>query len=131
MARWLTTLLAVVALVGCDFGGETPERRIATPSEAQGTRAVALLSPCRAAPPRPRPTPTQLVVQAIRECEVKRILIAHDDTMWITYRGGRTVPMKGSTRGLSSGPWSARTPATSSSTSSDGALCRGGVRFTD
>jgi hypothetical protein len=89
MARWLTTLLAVVALVGCDFGGETPERRIATPSEAQGTRAVAL-----AAPPRPRPTPTHLVVQAIRECEVKRILIAHDDTMWITYRGGRTVTMK-------------------------------------
>ena len=21
-------------------------------------------------------------------------VIAHDDTMWITYRGGRTVPMK-------------------------------------
>jgi hypothetical protein len=89
MARWLITPLAVLALAGCDA-----ERQIAAPSRAQGIRAVELLSPCRAAPAGPRLTPTQLVVQAIRACEVKRILIAHDDTMWITYRGGRTVPMK-------------------------------------
>jgi hypothetical protein len=94
MARLVTTLLAVLALSGCDIDGETPQSQIATPGGAQGTRAVELLSPCRAAPARPRSTPTQLVVQAIHACEVKRILIAHDDTMWITYRGGKTVPIK-------------------------------------
>jgi len=94
MARWLTTLLALIALAGCDSAGGTSEREAATPSRAQSTRVIESLSPCRAALARLHPTPTQMVVQAINACEVKRIFIAHDDTMWITYRGGGTVPMK-------------------------------------
>ena len=87
MARLFTTLAAVLALAGCDLGGGTPERHVAASSGATSTAPEPTLTEAR-------PTRTELVVQAIRACEVKRILIAHDDTMWITYRGGRTIPMR-------------------------------------
>jgi hypothetical protein len=87
MARLFTTLAAVLALAGCDLGGGTPERHVSTSNGATSSAPEPTLT-------EPRPKRTELVVQAIRSCEVKRILIAHDDTMWITYRGGRTMPMK-------------------------------------
>ena len=86
MARLLATSVAILVLAGCDLGGGSPERHVATSSRATSTASV----PTPLGPP---PSRTGLVVQAIRACEVKQI--AHDDTMWITYRGGRTVPMKG------------------------------------
>jgi hypothetical protein len=86
LARWLSTLLAVLALAACDLGGSS-EREAVTTSGAPSAAPAPTLT-------EPRPTRTERVVQAIRACEVKSILIARDDTMWITYRGGRTVPMK-------------------------------------
>ena len=87
MARRLIVLVAVLSLAGCDLGGGKPERAVGTSSGATSTAPEPTMT-------QPRRAPTELVVQAIRACEVKRILIAHDDTMWITYRGGRTVPMR-------------------------------------
>jgi hypothetical protein len=87
MARLLTALVAVLALAGCELGGGAPEGQLATASGATSTAPAPTLTDLG-------PTRTELVVQAIRACEVKRILIAHDDTMWITYPGGRTIPMR-------------------------------------
>ena len=87
MPRRLTFLAAVLALAGCDFGGGPPEREAVTAGEATSTAPKPTMTQ---APP----TPTELVVQAIRACEVKRIVFLHDDTTSITYRGGRTVALK-------------------------------------
>jgi hypothetical protein len=106
MAGRFIALIAVLTLAGCDLGRGTPERHVATSSRAKSTAPEPTLT-------EPRPTRTELVVQAIRACEVKRIFIAHDDTMWITYRGGKRVPMRRLNRGLSSGQRSMQTPATS------------------
>ena len=87
MARRLTTVLAVLALAGCDLGGGSPEPEAATTIGTTNIAPAPTLS-------QPHPTGTELVVQAIRSCEVKRIVFLHDNTTSITYRGGITVPMK-------------------------------------
>ena len=87
MAGRLSSLLAALALAGCDLGDGPPERHVATSSEGTTTAPAPTLA-------QPRPSRTELVVQAIRSCEVKRIVFLHDNTTSITYRGGRTVPMK-------------------------------------
>jgi len=84
MAGRLSLLLAALALAGCDLGDGAPERHVATPSGEATTAPATTLT-------RPRPSRTELVVQAIRSCEVKRILFAHGANTWITYRGGNTV----------------------------------------
>ena len=84
MACRFLALLAVLALAGCDLGGGPPERRAATASEATTTAPATTLTP-------PQPSRTELVVQAIRSCEVKRIVFLHDGNTWVTFRGGRRV----------------------------------------
>ena len=79
MAGRLTAVLAVLALAGCDLGDGPPERHVATPSGATTTAPAPTLT-------QPRPSRTELVVQAIRSCEVKRIFFAHGDNTWITAR---------------------------------------------
>jgi hypothetical protein len=74
MAGRFIALIAVLALAGCDLGGGTPERHVATSRGATSSAPEPTLTD-------PRRTPTELVVQAIRGCEVKHIVIAHDDTM--------------------------------------------------
>jgi hypothetical protein len=83
MAGRLTAVLAVLALAGCDLG-DSPERDVATPSGATTTAPAPTLT-------QPRPSRTELVVQAIRSCEVKRIFFAHGANTWITFPGGNTV----------------------------------------
>ena len=84
MVARLTVLLVVLSLAGCDLGDGPPERRVATASRAATSAPAPTLT-------QPRPSRTELVVRAIRTCEVKRILFAHDDNTWITFRGGRTL----------------------------------------
>ena len=84
MAGRLSLLLAALALAGCDLGDGPPERHVATSSEGTTTAPAPTLA-------QPRPTRTELVVQAIRSCEVKRIVFLHSGKIWITYRGGNTV----------------------------------------
>jgi hypothetical protein len=84
MAGRLTLFLAVLALAGCDLGDGPPERQVATANGAMTTAPAPAMT-------QPRPSRTELVVQAIRSCEVKRILFVHGDNTWITFRGGRTV----------------------------------------
>jgi hypothetical protein len=82
MAGRLSLLLAALALAGCDLGDGPPERHVATSSEGTTTAPAPTLA---------RPTRTELVVQAVRSCEVKRIVFLHSGKIWITYRGGNTV----------------------------------------
>jgi hypothetical protein len=84
MAGRLSLLLAALALAGCDLGDGPPERHVATSSEGTTTAPAPTLA-------QPRPSSTELVVQAIRSCEVKRIVFLHSGKIWITYRGGNTV----------------------------------------
>ena len=84
MAGRLTVVLAVLALAGCDLGDGPPERHVATSSGAPTTVPAPTLT-------QPQPSRTELVVQAIRSCEVKRILFAHGNNTWITFRGGATI----------------------------------------
>jgi hypothetical protein len=84
MAGRFTAMLAVLALAGCDLGDGPTERKVATPSGEATTAPSPTLT-------QPRPSRIELVVQAIRSCEVKRIVFAHGDNTWITYRGGNTV----------------------------------------
>jgi hypothetical protein len=84
MAGRFTAMLAVLALAGCDLGDGPPERHVATPSGAATTAPAPT-------PTQSRPSPTELVVQAIRSCEVKRIVFPHSDKIWITFRGGTTI----------------------------------------
>jgi hypothetical protein len=84
MAGRLSLLLAALALAGCDLGDGPPERHVATSSEGTTTAPAPTLA-------QPRPSRTELVVQAIRSCEVKRIVFLHSGKIWITYRGGNTV----------------------------------------
>ena len=86
MTGRLTVLLAVLALAGCDLGDEHPERQVATASGVTTAPAPTLRQP--------RPSRTELVVQAIRSCEVKRIVFLHGDEIWITFRGGTTIHTK-------------------------------------
>ena len=83
MAGRLSLLLAALALAGCDLG-DSPERDVATPSGATTTGPSPTLTQLR-------PSRTELVVQAIRSCEVKRIFFAHGANTWITFRGGNTL----------------------------------------
>lgn len=107
MAPRCIALIAVLALAGCELGGGTPQREAAPTSETMPIEPEPTVT-------QGPPTRTELVVQAIRECEIKSILIARDDTMWITYRGGRTGSHeKGQPRGLFSGLRSVPKPATS------------------
>jgi hypothetical protein len=84
MAGRLTVFLAVLALAGCDLGDGPPERSTATASEATVTAHAPT-------PTQPSPSRTELVVQAIRSCEVKRIVFLHSGKIWITFRGGTTI----------------------------------------
>jgi hypothetical protein len=84
MARRLSTVLAVLALAGCDLGGGSPPPEAATTSGATSTAPAPTLT-------QPRPSRTELVVQAIRSCEVKEIFFGHGDRTWVTFRGGETV----------------------------------------
>jgi len=84
MAGRLAVVLAVLALAGCDLGDGPPERHVATSSGAPTTAPAPTLT-------QPQPSRTELVVQAIRSCEVKRIFFAHGANTWITFRGGNTV----------------------------------------
>jgi|SRR5215211_2889812 len=83
MADRLSLLLAALALAGCDLGDGSPEQ-VATASGATTTAPAPTLT-------QPRPSRTELVVQAIRSCEVKRIVFLHSGKIWITYRGANTV----------------------------------------
>ncbi len=83
MAGRLSLLLAALAPAGCDLGDGPPERHVATSGEGTTTPAPTLAQP--------RPSRTELVVQAVRSCEVKRIVFLHGGKIWITYRGGNTV----------------------------------------
>ena len=83
-ARLFATLAAVLALAGCDLGGGTPERHVATSNGATSSAPEPTLT-------EPRPTRTELVVQAIRACGVKRILFLHSEVTWVTFRGGETI----------------------------------------
>jgi hypothetical protein len=85
MAGRLTAMLAVLALAGCELGGGPPERNVATPSGATTTAPAPTLT---------RPSRTEIVVQAIRSCEVKRIVFLHSDKIWITFRGGAAIHTK-------------------------------------
>jgi hypothetical protein len=87
VAGRLTAMLAVLAFAGCDLGDESPERHVATPSGAATTAPASTLT-------EPRPSRTELVVQAIRSCEVKRIVFLHSGKIWITFRGGTTIHTK-------------------------------------
>ena len=99
MARRLSALLVILALAGCDLGGGKTEREVATSSESTSTSLVSTLE-------EPRPSLTELVVQAIRSCEVKRIVFLRGDNTWITYRGGETVHTKGlATKDLERAAW--------------------------
>ena len=98
MACRFLALLAVLALAGCDLGGGPPERRAATASEATTTAPATTLTP-------PQPSRTELVVQAIRSCEVKRIFFLHGGKTWITFRGGRTVHTKHDTKQIERAAW--------------------------
>ena len=84
MACRLSLLLAALALAGCDLGDGPPERHVATSSEGTTTVPAPTLA-------QPRPSRTELVVQAIRSCEVKHIVFLHSGKIWITYRGGNTI----------------------------------------
>jgi hypothetical protein len=84
MARRLSIVLAVLALAGCDLGGSSPEPEALTTSGATNTAPAPTLT-------QPRPSRTELIVQAIRSCEVKRIVFLHSDVTWVTFRGGETV----------------------------------------
>ena len=84
MAGRLTAVLAVLALAGCDLDDRHPDRHVGTPSEATATGPSPTLTQLR-------PSRTELVVQAIRSCEVKRIFFAHGANTWITFRCGNTV----------------------------------------
>ena len=84
MACRFTALLAVLALAGCDLGDGSPGRNGVTAIEGTSTGPAPTLA-------RPRPSRTELVVQAIRSCEVKRIVFLHDGNTWVTFRGGRRV----------------------------------------
>jgi hypothetical protein len=87
MGRLLIALAVTLVLAGCDLGDGSPEEK-----GAMGSRATTTaLAPT---PTRPRPSQTELIIRAIRSCEVKRIFFGHDDTTLITYRGGRTVHTK-------------------------------------
>jgi hypothetical protein len=87
MAGRLTLFLAVLALAGCDLGDGPPERSMPTASGATTTVTAPT-------PTRPGPSRTELVVQAIRSCEVKRIVFLHSDKIWITFRGGTAIHTK-------------------------------------
>ena len=117
MAGRLSLLLAALALAGCDLGDGPPERKVATPSGEATTAPAPTLA-------QPRPSRTELVVQAIRSCEVKRIVFAHGDNTWIIYGGGNTVhtrrldadtPGDSTQRRSSALPGSTQIPATFSS----------------
>jgi hypothetical protein len=97
MAGRLTAVLAVLALAGCDLGDGPPDRHVGTPSGATATAPSPALT-------QPRPSRTELVVQAIRSCEVKRIFFAHGANTWITFRGGNTVRTR-STRRIERAAW--------------------------
>ena len=84
MAGRFTVFLAVLALAGCDLGGGPLERSTATPNGATTTAPALTLT-------QPRPSRTELVVQAIRSCEVRRIVFLHSGKIWITFRGGTTI----------------------------------------
>ena len=84
MARLLSTVLAVVALAGCDLGGSSPKPEAAPSSTT--TRSAPAPTPTQ-----PPPSRTELVVQAIRSCEVKRIVFLHSGVTWVTFRGGETI----------------------------------------
>ena len=86
MAGRLTVVLAVLALAGCDLGDGPPERHVATSSGAPTTVPAPTLTQ-----PQPQPSRTELVVQAIRSCEVKRIVFLHSGKIWITFLGGNTI----------------------------------------
>ena len=84
MPRLVAALLALLALAGCDLGGGAPEREAFTTSGTTSAIPVPTLA-------QPIPTRTELIVQAIRSCEVKRILFLHSDVTWVTFRGGETI----------------------------------------
>ena len=84
MACRFTALLAVLALAGCHLGDGSPDRKGATASRGTSTAPAPTLT-------QPGPSRTELVVQAIRSCEVKRIVFLHDGNTWVTFRGGRRV----------------------------------------
>ena len=84
MAGRLTAVLAVLALAGCELGDGPPERHVETRSGAPTTAPAPTLT-------QPRPSRTELVVQAIRSCGVKRIVFLHSGRVWITFRGGTTI----------------------------------------
>ena len=98
MACRFLALLAVLALAGCDLGGGPPERRAATASEATTTAPATTLTS-------PQPSRTELVVQAIRSCEVKRIFFLHGGETWITFRRGRTVHTKHGAKQIERAAW--------------------------
>ena len=87
MARRLSTLLAVLALAGCNLGG-SPEPEAASTIGTTNTAPAPRLT-------QPAPSQTQLIVQAIRSCEVKGIFFGHGDRMWVTFRGGELTRMRG------------------------------------
>ena len=84
MACRFTALLAVLALAGCDLGDGSPERKGSTANGGTRTAPAPTLT-------QPRPSRTELVVQAIHSCEVKRIVFLHDGNTWVTFRGGRRI----------------------------------------
>ena len=84
MAPRFTALLAVLALAGCDLGDGSPERKGSTGGGGTSTDPAPTLT-------QRRPSRTELVVQAIRSCEVKRIVFLHDGNTWVTFRGGRMI----------------------------------------
>jgi hypothetical protein len=86
MAGRFTAMLAVLALAGCDLGDGPPERSIPTSGATTTVIAPTLTQP--------GPSRTELVVQAIRSCEVKRIVFLHSGKIWITFRGGTTIHTK-------------------------------------
>ena len=98
MACRFTAMLAVLALAGCDLGDGSPGRNGATAIEGTSTAPAPTLA-------RPRPSRTELVVQAIRSCEVKRIFFLHGGKTWITFRGGRTVHTKHDTKQIERAAW--------------------------
>jgi hypothetical protein len=73
-----------LALAGCFGGGEktTSEPQQATTPEASTVTPVV------------PPTPTERVLQAIRKCEVKSIVLAHDNLTFVTYRDGTKARSK-------------------------------------